>query len=99
MPLFKPGYRLDNAFKIIKKLGKGGTSEVYLAQARSKSPDIFPSLIPGQWVALKCLKPKYLKNKKVFAAMIWENEILTSINHDAVISTYGFRLTCLNVTE
>lgn len=75
--IFQPGDLLNNTYRIDSILGRGGTSEVYLARSE----------ISGRLVALKALKSEFSTNEDFLILMTREEEI-RDVRHDAVVRYY-----------
>lgn len=75
--IFQTGDVLNNTYRIDKVLGRGGTSEVYLAKSE----------ISGRLVAIKALRLELSRNEDFLALMTREEE-MREIRHDAVVRYY-----------
>lgn len=75
--IFQPGDLLNNTYRIQSLLGRGGTSEVYLARSE----------ISGRVVALKALKSEYSMNEDYLVLMTREEDI-REVRHDAIVRYY-----------
>ncbi|AML50703.1 serine/threonine protein kinase [Falsihalocynthiibacter arcticus] len=75
--IFQIGDVLNNTYRIEKVLGRGGTSEVYLAT----------SVISGRVMALKALRPEYSLDED-FRALMTREEDMREIRHDAIVRYY-----------
>lgn len=75
--IFQIGDVLNNTYRIEKILGRGGTSEVYLAA----------SVISGRVLALKALRPEYSLDAD-FRALMTREEDMREIRHDAIVRYY-----------
>ncbi|MFT6168466.1 MAG: serine/threonine-protein kinase [Celeribacter sp.] len=75
--IFQIGDVLNNTYRIDKVLGRGGTSEVYLAKSE----------ISGRLVALKALRLELSRNED-FLALMTREEDMREIRHDAIVRYY-----------
>ncbi len=75
--IFQPGDLLNNTYRIQSLLGRGGTSEVYLAKSE----------ISGRVVALKALKSEFSMNDDYLMLMTREEDI-RDVRHDAIVRYY-----------
>ncbi|WP_343079610.1 serine/threonine protein kinase [Ostreiculturibacter nitratireducens] len=75
--IFQPGDLLNNTYRILSILGRGGTSEVY--EARSE--------VSGRVIAIKALRSEYANNADFLSLMTREEEI-RDVRHDAVVRYY-----------
>lgn len=71
---FRPGDLLNNTYRIVGIIGRGGTSEVYLGKSE----------ISGRVVALKVLNAELSKDAENLLLMTREEEI-RDVRHDAVV--------------
>lgn len=74
---FQPGDLLNNTYRIMEILGRGGTSEVYLARSE----------ISGRQVAVKALKSELATNDDYLVLMTREEDV-RDIRHEAVVRYY-----------
>ncbi len=74
---FQPGDLLNNTYRIEEILGRGGTSEVYLARSE----------ISGRQVAVKALKSELATNDDYLVLMTREEDV-RDIRHEAVVRYY-----------
>ena len=74
---FQPGDLLNNTYRIEEILGRGGTSEVYLAKSE----------ISGRRVAVKALKSELSTNDDYLVLMTREEDV-RDIRHEAVVRYY-----------
>lgn len=72
--IFQPGDLLNNTYRIVSLLGRGGTSEVYRAKSE----------ISGRVVAVKALRAEFSVNEDYLALMTREEDI-RDIRHDAIV--------------
>lgn len=75
--IFQTGDLLNNTYRIQSILGRGGTSEVYLARSE----------ISGRVVALKALRSEFSTNDDFLVLMTREEDI-RDVRHDAVVRYY-----------
>lgn len=71
---FQPGELLNNTYRIESLLGRGGTSDVYMARSE----------ISGRVMALKVLKAE-LSDNDDFLVLLTREEEMRDIRHDAVV--------------
>ncbi len=71
---FQPGELLNNTYRIEALLGRGGTSDVYIARSE----------ISGRLAALKVLKEEFSGNDDYLVLLTREEEI-REVRHDAVV--------------
>ena len=74
--LLKPGEVLNNTYEIVRKVGDGGTGEVY--EARNTASE--------RTVAIKILKAQFSQDPKFIDLM--RRELLHSVSDDAVVRYY-----------
>jgi serine/threonine-protein kinase len=74
---FQPGDLLNNTYRVEAILGRGGTSEVYLARSE----------ISGRRVAVKALRAEYAANADYLVLMTREEDV-RDIRHDSVVRYY-----------
>ena len=71
----------NNQFEIVKSLGEGNTSKVYLAR----------SLENGTYAALKILKEEFLRRDNDSILSVHnEITILKNMNHEGIVALYGY---------
>lgn len=71
----------NNQFEIVKSLGEGNTSKVYLAR----------SLENGTLAALKILKEEFLRRDNDSILSVHnEITILKNMNHEGIVALYGY---------
>ena len=74
---------IDNKYKVVKEIGRGNTSCVYLVN----------HLFLNKQLAVKVFKDKYWENEKRFARAQREAETLASLDHDNVVKVFDFGVT------
>ncbi|MEO8561884.1 MAG: protein kinase [bacterium] len=66
---------LDPTYEILREIGSGGTSVVYLARERAT----------GQEVAIKLIRAKYLEDEEALARFSREARFVAQLNHPNVV--------------
>lgn len=84
MPSLKlrPGAILDKRFLIKTHIGKGGLSDVYIAQDLVHPPD---------FVAIKVLKSEYLTDDRFFKSFASEYRILKMLDHPNIVKAIDLK--------
>ncbi len=78
---FREGKILFKKYKIIKTLGSGGWSDVYLAEDTQL----------GRKVAVKHLRPEVTKDKIALGRFLTETRIIASLNHRNIITIFDYK--------
>ncbi len=76
--VFSPGEVVDDRYRVVRLVGKGGMGEVYEAEA----------LDGGERVALKTVLPELLGNQKTIARFEREAELSRRISHPGVLRIF-----------
>lgn len=76
-----PGTKVANRYTILKKLGRGGMGEVFLATDEAT----------GQSVALKTMHAKYAASKHATARFVREVKTSRSLDHPGIVKIFDAR--------
>lgn len=77
--MLESGRQLSARFALVRRLGCGGSGEVWLARDRVANED----------VALKVLSPKWTRHASAIAALEREYAILSALRHPNVLRVHG----------